>query len=235
MRGNSSLAEYSNPVIGFLIGGEQHDVGGPSVLHAMTFVIWGMLFGRVVTFLTRESATRTDILNALGALLAMYAVGAATLTWFFVAFGDPMQTIRDLANMLLRNENHPIYFAFGMVTAMTAIITCLILYDGNDVKIGRRVVFAGQTSLFTFGAGNSFLYIVPQLDLNTAGAWAYCLFLFACICAMSYAFQQVQNTGGAASGRLTGRLKQAINRITETVSGLARRLSPIYAGVFGWR
>jgi hypothetical protein len=233
--GHPFLAKYLNPVIGFLIGGHQHDVGGPSVLHAMTFVIWGMLFGRVITFLTRETATRADIFNAIGALLVMYLAAAATLTWFFVSFGDPMQTIRDIANMLLRNENHPVYFAFGMATAMTAVIICLVLYDANDMKIGRPVVFAGQTSLFTFGAGNSLLYLAPQLELSTAGAWAYGITLFAAICAMSYAFHRIQNTGGPVHSRLIGWLQDAIKRITTAVSGFARRFAPRYAGLLGWQ
>lgn len=234
IEGNSFFAKYSNPVIGFLIGGHQHYIGGPSVLHAMTFVIGGMLFGRVITLLTRETSSRSDILNAIGALLAMYLIAAATLTWYFTLFGDPMQTIRDIASMLLRNENHPIYFAFGMASAMTVVITALVLYDANGVKFGRPVVFAGQSSLFTFSLGNSLLYIAPKLALSTAGAWAYGLALFAVICAMSYAFHQLQNTSPALANPHVAHLQQALGRITSAVARLPRRIAPRYAGLLGW-
>ncbi|MFN3314741.1 MAG: Long-chain-fatty-acid--CoA ligase, partial [Hyphomonas sp.] len=81
--GKTFAAEYSNPVIGFLIGGEQHDVGGPSFLHGMTFVIWGMLLGRIITFLTQETSSRADILNATGTVLLMYVVALATLAFYW--------------------------------------------------------------------------------------------------------------------------------------------------------
>lgn len=231
--GTSEVAYYANPVIGFLIGGDQADVGGPSVLHAMSFVIWGMVIGRIVGTFTQENATRKQLLNALGALILMLVASAVTLelSWNLRA---PLDTALHLADMSIRNHNQPIYFAFGLTGALLAIFLCLVLYDANSLRFGQSLTFAGKTSLFTFSFGNVILYLAPQPSLSTGGAWAYALFLFLLICLQSYAFYTLQTARPEGASRPVGRFQAALSRINETVGRLPRRVAPRYAGLLGW-
>lgn len=231
--GTSDLAYYANPVIGFLIGGDQIDVGGPSVLHAMSFVIWGMVIGRIVNILTRENATRKQLLNALGALIFMLVAAGITLelAWNLRA---PLDTAVHLADMSIRNHNEPIYFAFGLTGALLAIFLCLILYDANSFRFGQSLTFAGKTSLFTFSFGNVILYLAPQPDLGVQGAWAYGLFLFLLVCLQSYIFHRLQTLSPGSAGRFVDWFQDTLSRINESVARLPRLVAPRYARLLGW-
>ncbi|MFN3314742.1 MAG: OpgC domain-containing protein, partial [Hyphomonas sp.] len=231
--GDTRLAEYANPVIGFLIGGNQTDLGGPSLLHGLTFVVWGMLLGRIVTILTREAENRKAVLNAIGALLVMFGVALAVMVIFWNQ-DVPGQTLRELGNMELRNQNHPIYFAYGMMGAMAAIMAFLVFYDANRMRFGRSIGFAGATSLFTFSFGNALLYLAPQLDLSPAATWAYAVFLFLLIGAQSYAFYWLQTRRPDEPHRLVTRFQSALAAMNQAVQRFAQRLAPRYAGLLGW-
>lgn len=231
--GDSEVARYANPVIGFLIGGDQIYVGGPSVLHAMSFVVWGLLIGRIVVILTQETIPRQQALNAIGALLLMLVASIITMEAFW-NLSAPLDTVIHLADMSIRNHNEPIYFAFGLAGALLAIIACLVLYDANGFRFGRSLTFAGRTSLFTFSFGNSLLYLAPPLSLNTSGAWLYALLLFALICLQSYAFYALQTSSSESPGKLVGWFQVSLGSINETVARLPRLIAPRYAGLLGW-
>lgn len=230
--GHSFTAEYFNPVIGFLIGGNQFVVGGPSVLHGMTFVVWGMLLGRVVTVLTQGSSPK-EILNATGTVVLMYLVAVSTMVVFW-NFTDPQETLRYLTNMGFRNYNHPMYFAFGMAGAMTAIIACLVIYDAHGARVGRSIAFAGKTSLFTFSFGNVLLYLAPSLQLGAAGSWIYAVALFLLICIQSYAFNWLQTRSPQTPNRFVAWFQRLQSRINAAVGRAARLVAPRYAGILGW-
>ncbi|PKP81198.1 MAG: Long-chain-fatty-acid--CoA ligase [Alphaproteobacteria bacterium HGW-Alphaproteobacteria-18] len=222
---------YISPVIGFLIGGGEIVSGGPSVLHGMTFVIWGMLIGRAVIVLTQGVATRREILQVIATMGAMLAASAAVLLLFW-NLKAPAETLQALSNLSYRNANHPIYFAFGLASTLIAVFVCLGLYDGLHVRFGRALIFAGKTSLFTFSFGNALLYLAPVLALSLMGSWVYTFALFFLICLQSYAFQWLQTASGNPAAT---RFQAAIAQINARVGWLPRRVAPGYASLLGWR
>lgn len=233
LSGTSEIARYANPVVGFLIGGDQIYVGGPSVLHAMSFVVWGILIGRIVAILAQEAVPRQQALNAIGALVLMLAASVVTMEAFW-NLSAPLETVIHLADLSIRNHNEPIYFAFGLAGALLAIIACLVLYDANGFRLGRSFTFAGKTSLFTFSFGNALLYLAPRLSLSPRGAWLYALLLFLLICLQSYAFYALQTARAGHSGRFSVWFQRRLGSINEAVARLPQRVAPRYAGVLGW-
>lgn len=227
----AASADLANSVIGFLIGGGVTLVGGPSVLHSLIFVIWGMLIGRAVIMLTRGDSTRRDKLKASGILAAMFAASVLVLVMFW-NLKAPAETVLGLSNLTFRNANHPIYFAFGLASTLVAVLLCLAISDGMGLKIGRSITFAGKTSLFTFSFGNALLYLAPLLALSLTGSWIYTFILFFLVCLQSYTFHWLQTSRG---NPLAARFQVMLGWINARLSWLPKRVAPNYAGLLGWR
>lgn len=227
----SAADAYLSPVIGFLIGGGEVVTGGPSFLHGMTFVIWGMMVGRAVIVLTGTSSSRQEIMQSACSMGALLLVSGAVLLAFW-NFDAPFNTVRELSNLTYRNINHPIYFAFGLFGTLLAVFVCLILYDVVRAKVGLSLAFAGKTSLFTFSFGNALLYLAPALTLSLTGSWIYTFALFFLVCLQSYAFNWLQTARG---NWLANRFQALIVQINSVVSQLPKQLAAPYAGFLGWR
>ena len=227
----SSADVYLSPLICFLIGGGEIVTGGPSFLHGMTFVIWGMMIGRTVIVLSRPSSSRQQIVQAAIGMAALLLVSGAVLLSFW-NYDAPLTTVRDLSNLTYRNINHPIYFAFGLFGTLLAVFVCLVLYDGFRVKFGLSLGFAGKTSLFTFSFGNALLYLAPALTLSLTGSWIYTFALFFLVCLQSYAFNWLQTARG---NWLATRFQALIVRINSAVGWLPKQLAAPYGGLLGWR
>lgn len=227
----AASADLVNSAIGFLIGGGVTVVGGPSVLHSLIFVIWGMLIGRAVIMLTRGGSTRQDKLKAAGILAAMFAVSAVVLLMFW-NLKAPAETVLGLSNLTFRNANHPIYFAFGLASTLVAVLLCLAMSDWMGLKIGQSITFAGKTSLFTFSFGNALLYLAPLLALSLTGSWIYTFILFFLVCLQSYTFHWLQTSRG---NPLAARFQAMLGWINARLSWLPKRVAPNYAGLLGWR
>ncbi|MGE6696959.1 Long-chain-fatty-acid--CoA ligase [Hyphomonas sp. NPDC076900] len=222
---------YLSPLLSFLIGGGEVVTGGPSFLHGMTFVIWGMMIGRAVIVLSRPGSSRREIAQAAISMAALLLVSGAVLLAFW-NFDAPFHTVRDLSSLAYRNINHPIYFAFGLFGTLLAVFTGLILYDGFRVKFGLSLGFAGKTSLFTFSFGNALLYLAPAMTLNLTGSWIYTFALFFLVCLQSYAFNWLQTARG---NWLATRFQALIVRINSAVGWLPKQLAAPYGGLLGWR
>lgn len=222
---------YLSPVIGFLIGGGEVVTGGPSFLHGMTFVIWGMMIGRAVIVLSRPTSSRQDIVQAACSMGALLLVSGAVLLAFW-NLDAPFNTVRDLSNLTYRNINHPAYFAFGLFGTLLAVFACLIVYDVFRVKFGLSLTFAGKTSLFTFSFGNALLYLAPALTLSLTGSWIYTFVLFFLVCLQSYVFNWLQT---ARENWLATRFQALIAQINSAVGWLPRQLAAPYTRYLGWR
>lgn len=227
----ASSAELVNPVIGFLIGGGSTFVGGPSVLHSLCFVIWGMLIGRAVIMLTRQGSSHQDILKAAGILAAMFAASALALLMFW-DLNAPAETLQALSNLTFRNANLSIYFAFGLASTLVAVLLCLAISDGMGLRIGQSITFAGKTSLFTFSFGNALLYLAPVMALSLTGSWIYTFVLFFLVCLQSYTFQWLQTS---RDNPVAARFQVMLGWINGRVSWLPKRVAPNYVSLLGWR
>ena len=222
---------YLSPLISFLIGGGEIVTGGPSFLHGMTFVIWGMMIGRGVIVLRHPSSSRKEIVQAGISIAALLLVSGAVLLAYW-NYDAPFNIVRDLSNLTYRNINHPIYFAFGLFGTLLAMLACLILYDGFGTKFGLSLAFAGKTSLFTFSFGNALLYLAPALTLGLTGSWIYTLALFFLVCLQSYAFNWLQTARG---NWLASRFQALILWINSAVGLFPKQLAAPYGRLLGWR
>jgi hypothetical protein len=147
----------------FLYGGEYTGHTGPSVIHGLGFVVFGMLLGRV----WQSRPGQEFLLSGPGwALRAGFlAMLAATATWI-IAGGhnllDPVERVT------LRNTNHPLYLLLGCTAAIAFIEVFSALRRLAGIGAKSFWMIFGQTSLFTFCFGNILLYAVRLNDPTAA-------------------------------------------------------------------
>lgn len=221
--------DYFSPFLGFMAGIASQDVGGPSVLHGMTFVAWGMIIGYAVNLLLngetdQEKHKGRSLLAAM--VVVAFAVAARLWNW-----SDPFATLTGLSDLSLRNGNYPIYFALSCGVTIVSVLACVFLYDRRGVKLGLSLDFVGRTSLFTFSFGNVLLYLMPfRPEIPTFWAWVYTAALFLAICLQSYIFWSVQNPPGQTKQSTLGAALAAVIRNTgRVVSDLTRFPARIYS------
>ena len=217
--------DYISPVLGFLTGMTTQGVGGPSVLHGMTFVIWGMVTGQAIKWMMSDDAPK---LAARGwTLLASMLVLSVAVTLRLWNWDAPLETFAGIATLTIRNANMPIYFTLGLSATVLCVVGCILLYDRLHVSFGRPVTFAGRTSLFTFSFGNVLLYLAPNLTLPPAQSWAYAVALFLAICVQSYVFWRVQlprkDVSATGPGVWLGDFISLMNRKMTGLTGTAAR------------
>lgn len=224
--------DYLSPVIGFLSGMTTQEVGGPSVLHGMTFVVWGLVIGQAVGQVM-SGQTREIVRRGRLVLASMFclAVIVTLVRWHWYA---PFETMTEIANLTLRNANLPIYFALGCCFTIASLALCLFLYDRKGVRFGHSVTFAGRTSLFTFSMGNVILYLAPDLNLGPLHAWLYTGLLFGLICLQSYVFWKVQSPPAHRQASLAGRsLQTLIVSTSHAVSQIVSGPAAFYSALLG--
>lgn len=183
--------DYLGMPAGFLYGGGE-GVGGPSILHGMTFVLVGMIIGRAILlgFDEKYSVRRRGV-AILGSLF-VFSISASILLW---DLETPFQTVRNIANMSLRNLNHPIYFSLGTSATIVCLVICIWLFDVRKYSGARWVSFLGKASLFTFSFGNVLLYAAPQLGVNKATSLIFSLIALFLISLQTYGFVKLVEPG----------------------------------------
>lgn len=143
----------------FLYGGEFIGHTGPSVIHGLGFVVFGMLLGKA----WQARPGREYLLSGPGwALRAGFlALLAVTVTWLVLGgydLGIPDQRI------LLRNTNHPLYLLFGCTAAVIFIEVFTAIRRASGIGTNSFWMIFGRTSLFTFCFGNILLYAAHLWD-----------------------------------------------------------------------
>jgi len=220
--------DYLSPVLGFLTGMTTQDVGGPSVMHGLTFVIWGMVVGKAIKLMTNGDS-EADMAEGKQLLSGMF-VAAAGVTLLLWNWDAPLQDFVGIATLSIRNANLPLYFSLGCAVTIACVMLCIQLYDRMGASFGRPVTFAGRTSLFTFSFGNVLLYLAPNLTPSLLGSWAYAVALFAAICLQSYIFWRVQAPASDKSQTAMGAwMGEFIRTITRRVSGLTTPFARHYS------
>lgn len=220
--------DYLSPILGFLTGMTTQKVGGPSVLHGMTFVIWGMVVGKAIR-LMMSGETPKQVTEGRRLLGGMFAAAAA-VTLMLWNWDAPMEDVAGIATLAIRNANLPLYFSLGCAVTIACVMICILLYDRMNVSFGHGVTFAGRTSLFTFSLGNVLLYLAPQITPTPVGSWIYALILFVAICLQSYIFWRVQTpTENAAQTKVGAWLGSFIRSVTHRVSSLTAPMAKHYS------
>ena len=172
------------------------DLGGPSVIRGLSFVVAGMVLGRV---LTAGGRTATALRERALPLAGIAAAAVAVLALLPGSHGP-----RGLADMTLRQIGHPIYYLFNLPVAVLATTPAVAATagapEGAQARL-RRLTFFGRTSLFTFAFGNTLLYLTPR-DLVERQPLAGSIALIAAITLMSWQFDRLMAGSGPIAARV---------------------------------
>ncbi|MBB5744839.1 OpgC domain-containing protein [Brevundimonas variabilis] len=207
---------YLDFAAGFVYGGGKGP-GGPSLLHGLTLVIYGMVLGRLALSLLKEvgRGRAWARLRLAGAAFVLSGVVASLWPWH-APLAEPVQA---LIEMTYRNGNDPIYFALGSLAATLLAWAFLEAYDVRRVRLGSGVAFIGSSSLFTFSFGNMILIAAPDLDLGPAQSLFYAIALLSAVFLLSWLFW--------------ASLKSGRTSLVEGGSGLPANWARLQAGTIG--
>jgi surface polysaccharide O-acyltransferase-like enzyme len=150
------------------IPGVQHLIGhsngyGPAILLCFTFVAFGAAIG--------EALQRKRSWAASGAVLAIAVVVLA----YDIAVSGLRASLFDVV-FHYRWQNHPAYFAFGILTTSFVCIFARWL-DGTESRWRTRASILGSETLFLYVIGNIILNLMPITEGNPVGLAYLVLFL----------------------------------------------------------
>lgn len=214
----------------FLIGVGDTVVGGPSLVHGLSLVLFGMVIGRAMTDIQKSSEMAAQKgWTLLAGMAAAFFVASATL-W---EWGQSSAMVAQIANMSLRNANHPLYTALGMSATVSGVMACTYLFDVRRIRALDRWKFIGTVSLFTFAFGNVLLIIQPFTSDNGLEALALSSAFGILIVAQSYLYftlMKIDQVGGPWHYRSLARLAQGVTKIsTDAITRAVKPLSISYS------
>lgn len=176
---------FLNFAAGFFYGGGVGP-GGPSLVHGVTLVIYGIVVGKLALLLLEadQRSRWTARLGFLGCFSTL--LGLAVLQWpWGMDINVPVQRLID---MTYRNGNYPIYFLIGSACSTIMVWVSLEVYDIYELTWGRRLSFIGSSSLFTFSFGNMLVVASPRPNLDPTTAIMYGLALLAAVFTLTWLF-----------------------------------------------
>ncbi|MEL6725006.1 MAG: OpgC domain-containing protein [Pseudomonadota bacterium] len=187
--------DYLQHMSGFLYG-KGVDFIGPSLIHGLSLVCFGMLFGYGLKP-GSAGAGQTTFSPQTSLWMVTMATMVIALNWSWVA---PMDSLHALVDASLRVTSHPTYFSVGILGAITLTWICILLYDIFKIDLGRALGVFGRRSLFAFGIGNILANIAPDSLLSVFGLWGSVTLLFSLVCALAILYDQIEQRRSAISG-----------------------------------
>jgi hypothetical protein len=167
----------------FIYGGEYVGHTGPSILHGLSFVTFGMVLGRV----WQARPGREFLLSGpdWGMRGVFGLMIAATIAWVILGKQNLLDPV---VRVTLINENHPLFLLFGC----TATIAFIDIFTAirRMAGIGEKSIWMvfGRTSLFTFCYGSVILYAVSLNDPAAAPDPARVIWSTLVVMVMSLAY-----------------------------------------------
>lgn len=193
-------------LVQFLIG---YDGGfGPAVLLCVTFVAFGALLGEAL------AGRRSYALPVLAVAAACAMLGLAA--WDRGA----LELARDMGGATLRQANHPLYFAFGIVASAAVIGGFGALWRWRvGLPAAALCATIGRRSLFFYGFGNVALNLLPvvrgQPFLGFTAAVAFLVVMVLLTLDLS---REDSLLDRACGGFLTG-FRRRYDRVMEAFAG----------------
>ena len=169
----------------FFIGVGDTIVGGPSLVHGLALVLCGMVIGYALVKIQSECERERKIGWKVLFGLTGFALLATILLWTNIS---SVNVVRDIADLTLRNENHPIYSALGLSATTIGVVLCTYLFDILKIRCLDFVKFIGSVSLFTFSFGNILLIIQPFQAMGEVEALILFLIFGVLIAVQSWVF-----------------------------------------------
>lgn len=202
----------------FLFGIGHARLGGPSILHGASLVIAGMCFGALMTRAYDEPHKRSSRL--LLWVLASVALGLAIAAPFIINDG-----MRQLGDMSMRMDSHPLYFAEGVCGAVgltTIAVLATQSLPPEKKKSMEALTFLGRTSLFTFSFGNIILYCVWAEPASAKTALALTVTLMLLVIGMSFWFDRSIRHDGPIKSIVTS-IQTAVHATVASVVRIGAR------------
>jgi hypothetical protein len=162
--GSRPLPPPFRHLAGLLLGwGENH---GPSVLHGVTLVVFGMALGAAAFSRTPPSRATWA---ALGLMLAAATAVLARELWV----GGLRHVLVGIADIeAFRSDNAPVYYAYGIWVALALTGFAYLLHAAAPARLRRLMGRLGSATLPYFFIGNAVLLLSPSLELGGALASA---------------------------------------------------------------
>lgn len=203
------IAEPGNVVLQFFTG---YGRGfGPSVAHSFTLVAFGFIVGEAVT--GRRSLWLPGVIAAVAAVVLVIA--AVRLGPYTLAHG--------LGTYELRSINHPLYYAYGIVSASAALlvlnrISALGILDG----IAGPLAELGKRSLFIYGFGNVAMNLLPVYEGNPGIALALSVVFMTLLILMALDLERSNSRLDRATGGFLSRFRPRYEDVVQRAFGRLR-------------
>ncbi len=205
-----------------LLFGAPAPIAGPSVAHAAMLIVFGMVIGRMIRL---QEHGRWLIGGLRSPLLAAFV--GLILAFSLVAARYPQDWVRHLGDMTMRNANHPLYFIYGALAALLILDLSMRLSRHLPDRLIHELSTLGRTSLFTFGFGNSALYLLMG---PTAHPLAAALLAFAMIVCASFAYGYADAWAGSRHGRLSVAYRRVAHGYATWIAARLLRIAPVPRG-----
>lgn len=202
--------DYLQHMSGFLYG-RGVDFIGPSLMHGLSLVIIGMLFGAGL----RPSNHASDTQSFSRAMSLWIAGGASLVIAFCWNWSSPQTTLEALLGATLRIESHPLYFSVGVLGALAITWFFILTHDMRGMRFGYPIRVFGRRSLFAFGVGNILSYIAPSSLTEIFGLWGSVLALFLTVCLLTLIYDQYADY--RPESRYTLVLRRMMKRLVSAV------------------
>ena len=137
---------------------------GPSMLHGMTFVLVGMIIGRLITAPRGERLHRQHLwsyvaLLVLSAVIFLHEINHSG----FIYVVDNITTIHREMSKGYRHNNMPVYYAYGLLTCGALIGLYKLIHAWKPALFNKTVTLFGVESLFAYTVGNALINIMPPV------------------------------------------------------------------------
>jgi hypothetical protein len=141
------------------------DAYGPSVLHGLTLVVFGMALAAAI-FSHQPS-------RGAGAVVAIMLVGAAGLVLEAVRTDGLYRLAIGIADFAAyRAGNDPIYYAYGICASMVYLALAILLHSAMPLRARRLISTLGCQTLAYYVVGNAVLLLLPDFPVTSSAGIA---------------------------------------------------------------
>lgn len=137
------------------------DAFGPSVLHSVTFVVFGMALGGAA-FARRPSR------SARATVALLLVVAAAALAWEVGGSGLRQVMVGIATEEMSRNGNDVVYYAYGLWAAVALMGLAHVVHLAAPAWLRRVAGTLGSETFAYFFIGNAILLALPAFELRGA-------------------------------------------------------------------
>jgi hypothetical protein len=184
---------------------------GPSVLHSLTFVVVGVVVGRC--YRRREIAP----------LIAVALIALAVMAAMLLQHGLD-ELVRNFRGFDARGANHPVYYAYGILAALSFIgaLDLLARWTGFFAQ-PNFLTETGQSSLFYYTSVNVVVNLLPVIRFHPAVGFVIASLFLGLMAKISVDFTR----GDTARYGLPGRMLEGA---LDAAHGVIRRASASAVG-----